>query len=111
MDSKWQKGPPTDAGLYVCEWMNMGGYAVFRVVNRDGVLFARDTETESGQRETRLDKWAVLQCLRIPCPTRQMIGQVFNRDISEKDIQRPDPCCDREATPLESDSAAENVVA
>ncbi len=108
MGAKWEKGRPNDSGLFVCEWTNMGGYAVFQVVNRDGVLFARDTETDRGQRETRLDKWAISQHLRIPSPFRQRMSETFGVDI-ESANDRQEPSGDRSASLTEQSAAGELI--
>lgn len=107
MDSKWIKGSPDDTGFYVCEWTNMGGYAVFRIVNRDGVLFARDTETERGQRETRLDKWSISQHCRIPCPAVHLLNETFGANLTEGKDQRATENPDKRETDIERISAAD----
>jgi len=86
----WEKGPPTSKGLFVIEWMNGGGYAVYDVHDHDGILFAYTCEGMNQERCTRLSKWAIKRHLRIENPDIEALEVAWSARIAvEQPASRP----------------------
>ena len=65
---EWIKGPPKTIGLYVIEWVNMHGLAVFLVYNRKGKLRYMDCEKGCGGKTYPYKKFAISRHMALPMP-------------------------------------------
>lgn len=84
----WQDGSPTREGLFVVEWTNCGGYAVFDVRDVDGILFAFHTRDVGDMGCTRLDKWAIKRYVMLPHPEFEVLERAFSRSPDAEKMAR-----------------------
>lgn len=67
MYGQWKNGPPTCPGLYVIEWMNGGGLAVYMVVWQDGALYLSDVEVSLPKKGSEdMSQWAIRRHCMLP---------------------------------------------
>ena len=67
----WTSGPPTKPGLYVIEWMNLRGLAVYLVFRRgmDERLYAFDVRYAHPRETLReLREWSISRHIELPQP-------------------------------------------
>ena len=79
---EWQKGPPTAIGLYVIEWVNMSGLAVYLVYNRKGKLRYMDCEKGHGGKTFAYKKFAISRHFPLPMPENE---DSYNVNVYEVD--------------------------
>jgi len=65
---EWIKGRPTAIGLYVIEWTNMAGLAVYLVYKRKGKLRYMACDTGHGNKTFPMKNWSISRHLQIPQP-------------------------------------------
>lgn len=64
---QWISGYPTKPGLYVVEWTNAGGLAVYVVVRDKGELWAYDCKFATSHNDpTLLSEWSIKRHFELP---------------------------------------------